>query len=357
MLLKTKSYKHCQTLFQSKYRHSTSSQFPILSCELPTEKLQLNRELGGGKIIEEFKTTLNAITSPTLSTDSKIHMKERRKLPVRMRIQKLLDPQSSFFELSQLAGFELYKGDSVPCGGVITGIGLINEIHCMIIANDWTVKAGSLFPITVKKQLRAQKIAMENKLPCIYLVDSGGVNLTTQSESFPDENNAGTIFHNQANMSAEGIPQIAIVLGFCVGVGAYVPALCDETVIVKESGAIFLGGPPLVKAATGEIVTTQELGGAEVHSKISGVTDHLANTEEDAFQMGRNIVASLNLKKSKSFHMRSWEEPIADQSDLNYVYNPESKEQFDPRIIISRVVDGSRYLKKDHCNANSSQIF
>lgn len=225
-----------------------------------------------------------------------LHLSRGKMLP-RSRISALLDIGSPFLELSQFAGHKLYPEEHVPAGGIITGIGRVSGIECMIVANDSTVKGGSYYPITVKKHLRAQEIAMENRLPCIYLVDSGGANLPRQDEVFPDKEHFGRIFYNQARMSAAGVPQIAIVLGSCTAGGAYCPAMSDESVIVKGAGTIFLAGPPLVKAATGEIVSAEELGGADLHCRVSGVTDHYAHTEKHALQIGREIVSNLNYQK------------------------------------------------------------
>src|SRR6476620_6929119 len=219
--------------------------------------------------------------------------RERGKMPVRERIERVIDPGTAFLELSALAANGLYDGEA-PGAGMVTGIGLVEGVECVLVANDATVKGGTYFPMTVKKHLRAQEIALENRLPCLYLVDSGGAYLPMQDEVFPDREHFGRIFYNQAQLSARGIPQIALVMGSSTAGGAYVPAMSDETVIVKGTGTIFLGGPPLVKAATGEEVTAEELGGAEVHTVESGVADHFAETEEDALETARNIVASLN---------------------------------------------------------------
>ncbi|GMH92838.1 hypothetical protein TrST_g12070 [Triparma strigata] len=280
-------------------------------------------------------------------------LRGRGKFLPRERIDMLLDPGSAFLELSPLAGEDLYGSISVPSGGVVTGIGSINNTLCMIVANDPTVKGGTYFPITVKKHLRAQTIAAENKLPCIYLVDSGGAFLPMQSEVFPDVDHFGRIFYNQANMSAAGISQVAVVLGSCTAGGAYVPAMSDETVIVKGNGTIFLAGPPLVKAATGEVVTSEELGGGEVHSKISGVTDHLVENEKDALMVTRDIVGNLNVENGRlASHFTvqekdavkiDYEEPLYPPSELRGVIPVDPKKPFDVRKIIARVVDGSRF--------------
>jgi 3-methylcrotonyl-CoA carboxylase beta subunit len=220
----------------------------------------------------------------------------RNKLTARERIDALIDPNTPFLELAPLAAYGMY-GNEAPCAGIVCGVGVIHGKECMLIANDATVKGGTYFPITVKKHLRAQEIALENRLPCLYLVDSGGAYLPLQAEVFPDRDHFGRIFYNQARMSALGIPQIAIVMGSCTAGGAYVPAMSDQTIIVKQQGTIFLGGPPLVKAATGEVVSAEELGGAEVHTRISGVADYFAENDLHAIQIAREIVANLNITK------------------------------------------------------------
>src|SRR5579872_99128 len=234
---------------------------------------------------EDFKTLLTKIKEGGGAKARERHRKHGKLLP-RDRIELLLDPGTDFLELSALAGYEMYD-DDLPAAGIITGIGRIHNIDCMIVANDATVKGGTYYPITVKKHLRAQKIAEQNRLPCIYLVDSGGAYLPKQDEVFPDENHFGRIFFNQANMSAQGIPQIATVMGSCTAGGAYVPAMADESIMVRNQATIFLGGPPLVKAATGEVVTAENLGGADVHCKLSGVADHYALNDEHALQLAR----------------------------------------------------------------------
>lgn len=268
--------------------------------------------------------------------------KSRGKFTARERIEKLLDPGTTFLELSAFAAYDMYN-NSAPSAGVITGIGMVSGQECMIVANDATVKGGTYFPMTVKKHLRAQEIAMENGLPCIYLVDSGGAFLPLQSEVFPDRDHFGRIFYNQALMSAEGIPQIAVVMGSCTAGGAYVPAMSDENVIVKGQGTIFLGGPPLVKAATGEEVTAQELGGAEVHSEISGVTDHYAEDDEHALEITRNIISHLNRKKYIPVATQAIEDPLYSPEELYGVIPHDSRIPFDVREVIARLVDGSRF--------------
>ncbi len=264
----------------------------------------------------------------------------RGKLLPRDRIAQLLDPGTPFLELSQFAAFGMY-GDEVPAAGIITGIGRVAGQECVIVCNDATVKGGTYFPITVKKHLRAQEIARENKLPCIYLVDSGGANLPNQDEVFPDRDHFGRIFYNQANLSAEGVAQIAVVMGSCTAGGAYVPAMSDESIIVRGQGTIFLGGPPLVKAATGEIVSAEDLGGAEVHSKISGVTDHLAESDQHALGIARRIVGTLNRVKPSPLKLAPPAPPRFDPAELYGVIPADRRKPFDVREVIARIVDGS----------------
>jgi len=268
--------------------------------------------------------------------------KARGKLTARERIQYLIDEASVFLEFSSLAGWDMYDG-ACPGGGIVTGIGQIHGQECVIVANDATVKGGTYFPITVKKHLRAQEIALENGLPCIYLVDSGGAFLPLQSEVFPDRDHFGRIFYNQARMSAQGIPQISVVMGSCTAGGAYIPAMSDENVIVKGNGTIFLGGPPLVKAATGEDVDAESLGGGLVHSKTSGVTDHLAEDDGHALEITRNIVRHLNRKKNFPFPTVEAQEPAYDQRELYGIIPKDSRKTFDVREIIARIVDASLF--------------
>jgi len=264
----------------------------------------------------------------------------RGKLLPRERVRTLLDVGSPFLELSQLAAWEMHD-NQVPAAGIITGIGRVSGRECMLVANDATVKGGTYFPITVKKHLRAQEVAQQNRLPCIYLVDSGGANLPNQDEVFPDREHFGRIFYNQANMSAMGIPQIAVVMGSCTAGGAYVPAMSDETVIVKNQGTIFLGGPPLVKAATGEVVTAEELGGADVHARMSGVADHYALNDLHALQMARRIVAHLSQPKRLTLEANEPCEPVLDPAELYGVIPTDVRKPFEVREIIGRIVDGS----------------
>jgi len=266
----------------------------------------------------------------------------RGKLLPRERVERLLDRGSPFLELSSLAAHGMYD-DQAPGAGIITGIGRVAGREVMIVCNDATVKGGSYFPMTAKKQTRAQLIALQNRLPCIYLVDSGGGYLPLQDELFPDVGGFGQSFYNQANLSAEGIPQVAAVLGSCTAGGAYVPAMCDESVIVKEQGTIFLGGPPLVKAATGEVVSAEELGGGELHTKVSGVADHLAADDADALAIVRSIVATFPEKPPVPWSVEEPEEPVVDPAGLTGAVPADLRTPYDPREIVSRIVDGSRF--------------
>ena len=266
----------------------------------------------------------------------------RGKLLPRERIRALLDPGSPFLELSPLAAHGMY-GDTAPAAGLITGIGRVNGSEVVVVANDATVKGGTYFPITVKKHLRAQEVALENRLPCVYLVDSGGAFLPLQDEVFPDKEHFGRIFYNQARMSALGIPQIAVVMGSCTAGGAYVPAMSDETIIVKQQGTIFLGGPPLVKAATGEVVDAETLGGADVHTSTSGVADHFAENDAHALSIARDIVASLNRKKSIALALAAPVEPKYSAEELYGVIPQDTRRPFDIREVIARIVDASEF--------------
>lgn len=270
--------------------------------------------------------------------------KQRGKLLVHERIETILDDGSPFLELSPLAAWEMYEGEA-PSAGIVTGIGRIEGIECMVIANDPTVKGGTYFPETVKKHLRAQSIAAENYLPTIYLVDSGGAFLHLQADVFPDREHFGRIFYNIAQMSGKGIPQISAVLGSCTAGGAYIPAMSDETIIVKENGTIFLGGPPLVKAATGEEVTAEELGGADVHTRLSGVADHFADTEEAALAKVREIVSHLNRRQQLPVVMQQPEEPAYDPTELYGIIPADPRISYDVREVIARLVDGSYFTE------------
>jgi 3-methylcrotonyl-CoA carboxylase beta subunit len=273
---------------------------------------------------------------------ARIRHVERGKMLPRDRVDSLVDPSSPFLELSPLAAGGMY-GDEAPGAGLITGVGRVAGRECVIVANDATVKGGTYYPMTVKKHLRAQEVALHNRLPCIYLVDSGGAYLPEQDSVFPDREHFGRIFYNQATMSGLGIPQIAAVLGSCTAGGAYVPAMSDEAVIVRNQGTIFLGGPPLVKAATGEVVTAEELGGGDLHSRISGVTDHLANDDAHALRIVRSIVATLGQRAARPWDVVPTEEPAVDPASLYDVVPTDSRTPYDVREVIARIVDGSRF--------------
>jgi 3-methylcrotonyl-CoA carboxylase beta subunit len=268
--------------------------------------------------------------------------RSRGKLLPRERVTRLLDPGAPFLELSPLAAFGMYD-DAIHGAGLITGIGRVEGRECVIVCNDSTIKGGTYYPMTVKKHLRAQEIARENRLPCIYLVDSGGANLPHQTEVFPDREHFGRIFYNQATLSSLGIPQIAVVMGSCTAGGAYVPAMSDETVIVKGQGTIFLGGPPLVKAATGEVVSAEELGGADVHARKSGVADHMAADDTHALALARRIVANLNTRKTVDIPLLAPREPNRDPAELDGIVPADLRKQYDAREIIARIVDGSEF--------------
>ncbi|CAG8522907.1 8094_t:CDS:10 [Cetraspora pellucida] len=285
------------------------------------------------ELVKDLETLINKISLGGGEEARKRHLGRKKLLP---------RDRSPFLEFSQLAGYKLYS-DDIPAGGIITGIGRVSEVECIIVANDSTVKGGTYYPITVKKHLRAQEIALENRLPCIYLVDSGGANLPQQAEVFPDRDHFGRIFYNQATMSAAGIPQIAVVMGSCTAGGAYVPSMADESIIVGKQGTIFLAGPPLVKAATGENITAEELGGADLHCRTSGVTDYYATNDEHALQLARNVVNSFNWTKKPKITMRTPEEPLYSASELGGIVGDNLRKSFDVKNIISRIVDGSRF--------------
>jgi len=303
-------------VFQENRRHTQG-----LVAEL-RERSTKAREGGGSAIVEKHRA--------------------KGKLFVRDRIARLSDPESPFLECSALAAFGMYDDDA-PAAGIVTGVGRIEGRLCVIVANDATVKGGTYYPITVRKHLRAQEIAEENHLPCVYLVDSGGAFLPLQADVFPDREHFGRIFYNQARMSAKGIAQVAVVMGSCTAGGAYVPAMSDETVIVRNQGTIFLGGPPLVKAATGEEVTAEELGGADVHCRTSGVTDHYAVNDEDAIAVTRSIIAHLNLPPTAHIEVRPPEDPLYDPAEIHGVIQKDIRKPYDVREVIARVVDGSRF--------------
>ena len=295
------------------------------------------------ELVDELRERLAVAREGGSEAARKKHT-DRGKLLVRERVDRLLDPGSPFLELSPLAATGMYGGENaVPSAGVVTGIGRVSGREVVVVANDATVKGGTYYPMTVKKHLRAQAVAAENRLPCVYLVDSGGAFLPMQDEVFPDREHFGRIFFNQANLSAQGIPQIASVMGSCTAGGAYVPAMSDETVIVKEQGTIFLGGPPLVKAATGEVVTAEELGGGEVHARTSGVVDHLAEDDAHALAIVRSIVDTFERPTAHSIPVHPVEEPHEDPATLYDVVPADTRTPYDVREVIRRVVDGSRF--------------
>ena len=297
--------------------------------------------------ISKLNETLNTIRLGGGEKARNLHL-SKKKMLARDRINTLIDAGSPFLELSALAGYDLYgKAGPVPAGGIITGVGIVNGREVMIVANDATVKGGTYFPITVKKHLRAQEIAKECNLPCIYLVDSGGAFLPLQDQVFPDKEHFGRIFYNQANMSSMGIPQISLVLGSCTAGGAYVPAMSDESVIVRQQGTIFLGGPPLVKAAINEDISEEELGGADVHCRISGVSDYYAENDNHALEIGRNIISNLNRNKVNNNGEidieNNYEAPQYDANEILGLIPKDSKQQMDMRLIIARIVDSSKF--------------
>ncbi len=292
-------------------------------------------------LVDDLEKVLAGIAEGGGEAARKKHAGRGKLLP-RERIKRLIDDGSPFLEFSALAGYRMYD-DAVPAGGIITGIGRINGTETVIVANDATVKGGTYYPITVKKHLRAQEIAQQNNLPCVYLVDSGGAYLPAQDEVFPDRDHFGRIFYNQARMSGAGIPQVAVVMGSCTAGGAYVPAMSDESIIVKGQGTIFLGGPPLVKAATGEEVTAEELGGADVHSRVSGVTDHVADDDIHALELARRAVGHLNRVKKATLDVRETREPLYDAAEIYGIVPTDRRMPCDVRQIIARVVDGSDF--------------
>jgi 3-methylcrotonyl-CoA carboxylase beta subunit len=293
-------------------------------------------------LVAELRVTVDGIRQGGGETARRRHL-DRGKLLPRDRVRALIDPASPFLELSQLAASGMYGGE-VPAAGLITGIGRVEGRECVVIANDATVKGGTYFPLTVKKHLRAQEIAEQNRLPCLYLVDSGGANLPNQDEVFPDRDHFGRIFYNQARMSAQGIPQIAVVMGSCTAGGAYVPAMADQAIIVRNQGTIFLAGPPLVKAATGEVVTAEDLGGADLHSRVSGVTDHMAESDDHALGLARRIVAGLNrAKPAGTDDPAPPREPLYPATEIGGIVPTAFSESYDVREVIARIVDGSEF--------------
>ena len=298
-------------------------------------------------IVGDLKSQMSRIELGGRPADRERHTRQGKLLP-RERINLLLDPGSPFLEFSQLAGHKLYvdedgQEEDVPAGGIITGVGRVAGVECMVVANDATVKGGTYFPITVKKHVRAQEVALENRLPCVYLVDSGGAMLTHQKDVFPDRDHFGRIFYNQAQMSSKRIPQIAVVLGSCTAGGAYVPAMADESVIVKQQGTIFLAGPPLVKAATNETISAEDLGGADVHCRISGVADHYATNDHHALSLARRCIKNLNYKKPATVTIEKPQDPLFPAQDLYGIVPANTKQFYDVREVIARLVDGSQF--------------
>ena len=313
---------------------------PVIESKLDTRDgtFAANR-VAMAALVADLRATIAAIEEGGGAAAREKHVARGKLLP-RDRVLALIDAGSPFLELSQLAAHGMY-GDTIAAAGIITGIGRVSGRECVIVCNDATVKGGTYYPLTVKKHLRAQDIARQNGLPCIYLVDSGGANLPNQTDVFPDRDHFGRIFYNQATMSAEGIPQIAVVMGSCTAGGAYVPAMADESIIVREQGTIFLGGPPLVKAATGEIVTAEDLGGADVHTRISGVADHFAQNDRHALAIARSVVANLNRRKRTDLELRAPVEPLYDARELYGVINADARKPYDVHEVIARIVDGS----------------
>jgi len=294
-----------------------------------------------GTLVDDLRAQVARIAQGGSEATRRRHTGRGKLLP-RERVETLIDPGTPFLELSQLAAYGMYD-DEAPSAGIITGIGRISGRECVIVCNDATVKGGTYYPMTVKKHLRAQEIARENRLPCVYLVDSGGANLPNQDEVFPDRDHFGRIFYNQANLSALEIPQIAVVMGSCTAGGAYVPAMCDESIIVRNQGTIFLAGPPLLKAATGEIVSAEDLGGGDVHARLSGVVDHLARNDVHALATARRIVANLNRAKPCPLQLRAAREPAYDGHDIYGVIPTDTRKPFDVREVIARLVDASEF--------------
>ncbi len=299
-------------------------------------------------VVDDLKAKL-ALTALGGGTAARAKHTARGKLLPRDRVAMLLDPGTPFLELSPMAAYNMYPDrdgtDSAPCAGVITGIGRISGVDCLVVCNDATVKGGTYYPMTVKKHLRAQEIAQQNNLPCVYLVDSGGANLPNQDEVFPDRDHFGRIFFNQANMSAQGIAQIAVVMGSCTAGGAYMPAMSDESIIVKNQGTIFLAGPPLVKAAIGEIVSAEDLGGGDVHTRLSGVADHLAQNDPHALALARQAIACLNHSKRHEQTLRKPLQPLYDPQELYGVVPADTRKPYDVREVIARIVDGSEFAE------------
>jgi 3-methylcrotonyl-CoA carboxylase beta subunit len=323
-------------------RDATGSPMTVLQTQLHVRSAEFAANAAAMRgLVDDLRTHLERVALGGGDAPRAKHTARGKLLP-RDRVQMLLDPGTPFLEVAPLAALNMYNNDA-PSAGVIVGIGRVSGVDCMIVCNDATVKGGTYYPMTVKKHLRAQEIAQQNRLPCIYLVDSGGANLPNQDEVFPDRDHFGRIFFNQANMSALGIAQIAVVMGSCTAGGAYVPAMSDETIIVKNQGTIFLGGPPLVKAATGEVVSAEDLGGGDVHTRLSGVADHLAQNDVHALALARQAVKSLNAQKAPNIATHTPVPPLFDAQELYGVIPTDTRKPFDVREIIARIVDGSEF--------------
>ena len=315
---------------------------PVLTSQLnPRSEAHQANASAMQALVDDLERQLDVVAQGGGEAPRAKHLARGKLLP-RDRVAQLLDAGSPFLEVAPLAALNVYD-NAAPCAGVIAGIGRVAGVECMVVCNDATVKGGTYYPLTVKKHLRAQEIAQQNRLPCIYLVDSGGANLPNQDEVFPDRDHFGRIFYNQANMSAAGIPQIAVVMGSCTAGGAYMPAMSDETIIVGKQGTIFLGGPPLVKAATGEEVTAEDLGGGDVHTRLSGVADHLARDDEHALAIARQCVARLNWRKAPELSLVTPRPPLLDPAELMGVIPTDTRKPFDVREVIGRLVDGSEF--------------
>jgi 3-methylcrotonyl-CoA carboxylase beta subunit len=320
---------------------------PVLETQLDTRGAEFKTNAAAMRaLVEDLNAKLAKIALGGGESARAKHAARGKLLP-RERVEMLLDPGTPFLEIGALAAHGVYLekdgSDTAPAAGVVAGIGRIRGVDCMIVCNDATVKGGTYYPLTVKKHLRAQEIARENRLPCLYLVDSGGANLPNQDEVFPDRDHFGRIFYNQANMSAQGIPQIAVVMGMCTAGGAYVPAMSDETIIVKNQGRIYLGGPPLVKAATGEVVSAEDLGGGDVHTRLSGVADHLAQNDTHALALARQIVGTLNWRKPEQVRLQPPRPPKHDPAELYGVVPTDARKPYDVHEVIARIVDGSEF--------------
>uniref|UniRef100_A0A060TCQ4 methylcrotonoyl-CoA carboxylase n=1 Tax=Blastobotrys adeninivorans TaxID=409370 RepID=A0A060TCQ4_BLAAD len=345
----------CPRMLSTNVHLDASRQMQVLPTKVDITSPEFQRKSEEmNKLVAQLESIHNHVTSHD-SIPEKVRAKHlaRKKLLPRDRISRLIDPGTSFLELSLLAGYEMYGKDDIRGGGIITGIGIVHGIKCMIVANDSTVKGGTYYPITVRKHLRAQEIAMENKLPCLYLSDSGGANLPHQADVFPAHNHFGRIFFQQSRMSSMGIPQLALVLGPCTAGGAYVPAMSDEAIIVRGGGHIFLAGPPLVKAATGEVVSAEDLGGGEMHSTVSGVVDYLAETEEEGIARLRQCVENLNyevkqLPPPSGKPDVQIDEPLYPGEELGGIVGANLLEGYDVREVIARIVDGSRFSEFKH---------